>query len=191
MKEGRQPAAEGHLDAEALFVAHAAFIAGFLRRLGVGPDEVDDLVQDVFLVAHSKGGYSPGPAQPRSWLGAIALRLARGNRRARARRREDANSAAIDLASAAAKGPAEKLELQRSLQRVQDALETLDLDHRAAFILYELEGESCKAIAASLDVPVGTIYSRLHTARRRFMDAYDHLGEDERLRGTPRLAEGT
>jgi len=191
MKEDRQQAAEGHLDAEALFRAHAPFIAGFLRRLGVSGNEVDDLVQDVFLVAHSKGGYSPGPAQPRSWLGAIALRLARGNRRAHARSREDADSVAIDLARAAGQGPAETLELQRKLERVQRALSTLDLEHRAAFILYELEGESCQAIAASMDVPVGTVYSRLHNARRRFLEAHRKLAEADGPAVAARFAEGT
>jgi RNA polymerase sigma-70 factor (ECF subfamily) len=190
---------EGRLDAEALFRAHAPFVAGFLRRMGIRAEDVDDLVQEVFLVAHKKGGFVPGAAQPRSWLGAIALRLAANHRRARGRAREDSDAVALDLTAASGKSPAEALELRRSLQRVQGALQTLEIEHRAAFILYELEGESCAAIAASFDVPVGTVYSRLHHARRRFMEAYEgsHSSDvtDETAQDGPgarrTLAEGT
>src|SRR5260370_41260351 len=59
-----------------LFRAHAAFVASFLYRLGLEPSEIEDAVQEVFLIAHRQGGYHPGPAQPRTWLAAIAIRVA-------------------------------------------------------------------------------------------------------------------
>jgi RNA polymerase sigma-70 factor (ECF subfamily) len=62
--------------------------------------------------------------------------------------------------------------LSEALKRVQTALDTLDVDHRAAFLLYELESESCQTIAELLEVPVGTVYSRLHKARKMFLEAY-------------------
>jgi len=65
--------------------------------------------------------------------------------------------------------------MQELLSRVGLALESLDLEHRLAFLLYEVEGESCPEIAAVAGVPVGTIYSRLHHARRRFHAAYAEL----------------
>jgi RNA polymerase sigma-70 factor (ECF subfamily) len=64
------------------------------------------------------------------------------------------------------------LEARRSLQRVQAVLEDLSLEQRAAFVLHDIEGESCERIAAMWNVPVGTIYSRLHHARKRFLEAY-------------------
>ena len=42
-------------------------------------------------------------------------------------------------------------------------------------MLFELEGESCDAIAAGLAIPVGTVHSRLHTARREFAAAFAQL----------------
>lgn len=162
------------LSAEELFVAHAPYVASFLRRLGMPASEVDDLVQDVFLVAHQKGGFTPGEAQPRSWLSAIAVRLVQNKRRSFARNREDSNSLAMEFAEATDKTPAERLELQRSLRRVQLALDSMDMEHRATFILYELENESCQTIAELLEVPIGTVYSRLHKARKRFLDAYEN-----------------
>jgi RNA polymerase sigma-70 factor, ECF subfamily len=160
------------IDAESLFKVHASFIASFLLRLGVARVELDDMVQDVFLLAHRKGGYIPGPAKPRTWLCAIALRMARQGRRVASTRRVRLDEQAVSEAASETSDPARALELQESLSRVWLALESLDLEHRLAFLLYEVEGESCPEIAAVAGVPVGTIYSRLHHARRRFHAAY-------------------
>ena len=43
------------------------------------------------------------------------------------------------------------------------------------FILFELEGESCDSIAAGLGIPIGTVYSRLHKARKLFMEVHSRL----------------
>ncbi len=188
--DGREQGREGRLDAEALFRAHAPFVAAFLHRLGTAAADVDDLVQEVFLVAHRKGGYVPGAGQPRTWLAAIALHVARSGRRARSRRRDVMDETALQAAASVAPDPAEALELRKSLQRVQRALQALDLGHRAAFVLYEIEGEPCESIAASFGVPIGTIYSRLHHARRRFQEAYAVAAQDDPGALRPRLAEG-
>jgi RNA polymerase sigma-70 factor (ECF subfamily) len=176
---------------DALFRAHAPFVAGFLHRLGVPPGDVDDLVQEVFLIAHRKGGYVPGAGKPRTWLGAIALRVARSGHRSRNRRRESPDEPNWASFESQAKDPAEQLELRKSLERVQRALDTLDIDHRAAFMLYEIEGESCESIAAAFEVPVGTVYSRLHHARKRFLDAYGAHDASAPRVGRPRLVGGT
>jgi RNA polymerase sigma-70 factor, ECF subfamily len=163
------------IDAESLFKVHASFIASFLLRLGVARVELDDMVQEVFLLAHRKGGYMPGPAKPRTWLCAIALRMARQGRRIESTRRVRLDEQAVLEAASEAGDPAHAFEMQESLSRVELALESLDLEHRLAFLLYEVEGESCPEIAAVAGVPVGTIYSRLHHARRRFHAAYAEL----------------
>jgi RNA polymerase sigma-70 factor (ECF subfamily) len=160
------------IDAEALFRAHAPFVASFLRHMGARESDLDDLIQDVFITAHRKGGYQPGPAAPRTWLASLAFRVVLARRRHRARRPE--SSELVESLTDAARGPAELLETQRSLQRVQAALDGLSIEHRAAFVLHEIEGESCESIAAIWDVPVGTVYSRLHHARKRFLEAYGH-----------------
>ena len=188
--EGREQAGSV-IGAEALFRAHATFVAAFVSRLGAAKSEVDDLVQEVFLVAHNKGGYHPGPAHPRTWLAAIALRVTQAKRRSVARRREDAGSTAFDAMTAAGKDPGEALEVAESLGRVQRALDTLDIEHRAAFVLYEIEGESCQAIAEALEIPVGTVYSRLHSARKRFLEAHALDGQSTAPAPRPRrVSEG-
>lgn len=182
-RSNRQKAAgdaiAGPMDTETLFRSYAGFVAAFLRRLGVPAADVDDSVQEVFLVTHRKGGYVPGAAHPRTWLAAIATLIAQANARKRARRREhlelleaaDTHSSDVD--------PHTSLAARESLARVQRALDTLELPHRAAFVLYEIEGESCEAIAAAFDVPLGTVHSRLHHARRRFLHAYSGRSADD------------
>jgi RNA polymerase sigma-70 factor, ECF subfamily len=169
-------ASETHLDGGSLFRAHAGFVAGFLRRLGVEPPELDDAVQEVFLIAHRRGGFVAGDAQPTTWLAEIALRVASGIRRSR--RRRAGMAAAAPAAEGTVPTPFEALAASESLARVQQALDTLSLEHRAVFVLFEIEGASCESIAAGMRIPVGTVYSRLHAARRGFQDAHARFAED-------------
>ncbi len=177
------------LDAEALFRAHAGYVASFLFRLGVELADVDDQVQEVFVIAHTKGGYTAGPATPRTWLGAIAVRVASHYRRSRGRRR-DVPDAQLDARAAVAHAgtsPEHSLVIASSLDRVQRALDELEDSYRAVFVLYEIENHSCAEIADALEVPVGTVYSRLHAARSLFREAHARLLDaDER----PRDGEG-
>lgn len=179
MRQRPNTAGQGSpLGAEALFRAHAGFVASFLRRIGIASADVDDLVQEVFLIAHRKGGFTVGSANPKGWLGAIARRVASTSRRSQRRRREDP---ATDLEGV--HGPsadaARVIEGRAALCRVQQALDTLSLDDRAAFVLFELEGLSCEEIAAAFAIPIGTTYSRLHNARKRFVEAHARLERDD------------
>jgi len=160
---------------EALFRAHARFVANFVVRMGVAPDEVDDVIQDVFLTAHRKGGYVSGPARPTTWLAEIALRVVLTHKRSSRRRRVTPDHAALVAAVSSAEQPDETLEHRDALSRVERALDTIAVDRRAVFVLFEIEGESCEAIAGGLGIPIGTVYSRLHAARREFQRAFDRV----------------
>lgn len=174
------------LGVEALFRAHASFVAGFLVRLGAASQEVDDLVQEVFLTAHRRGGYVPGPARPSTWLAEIALRVALASKRSRRRRRVEPDEDTVQAAVDGAASPFDSAATAEAMARVQRALDGLDLERRAVFVLFELEGDSCAAIASCLGVPVGTVYSRLHTARQEFQRAY----ERQERGATPLRSEG-
>jgi RNA polymerase sigma-70 factor (ECF subfamily) len=171
----------GKLDAAALFRAHAPFVARFLVRLGVRHEDAPDLVQQVFLVAHEHGGYQPGPAAPTTWLAAIAFRLGMSARRAFRKRAREFDDAVLATLPAGVESPFERVAAVQALCRVQHALETLDLEHRATFILFELQGESCQAIAHAFGIPVGTVYSRLSHARRSFRMAYERSAAKPRV----------
>lgn len=174
-EDGKPTAPPPHLDAAKLFREHANFVANFVVRLGMRREEVDDIVQEVFLVAHRRGGFVPGAARPTTWLAEIALRVTSATRRRLRRSREDPDVQGVVAAVALTRDPGEQAETAEALRRVQQALEALDEPKRVVFILFELEGESCESIAAGLGIPVGTVYSRLHKARKLFMEAHGRL----------------
>ena len=160
------------IDSEALFKMYARFVASFLFRLGARGADLDDAVQDVFLAAHRKGGYRPGAASPTTFLAQLALEANLKRRRGDGRRQTArSDQAALATIGAAPPDPSQALATKEAATRLQGALDAMDAGHRAVFILFELEGESCDAIAAGLGLPTGTVYSRLHAARRVFRES--------------------
>lgn len=149
------------------FSEYAGAVARFLRGTGVGPDDLEDLVQQVFLTAHEKGGYRPGPASERTWLLRLAW-YARTNHRRHGRRQSE-----IDPAAEPWVEPSQdrSLEARRRLARVERALATLSDGHRATLILFDVEGYSAAEVSETMDIPVGTVHSRVHLARKRLAAA--------------------
>ncbi len=170
--------ANEHLDAAALYRAHADFVARFLLRLGAFGQDVPDLMQEVFLVAHRRGGFITGRAKPTTWLAEISFRVLSDRRKKTRRKLEDSDTETITMVPSEAVSPSDRTESRQSLSRVQQALETLTPEKRSVFVLFELEGESCDSIAQGLGIPVGTVYSRLHAARRDFAKAHTRLTEE-------------
>lgn len=179
------PTTMTRIPAEDLFRQHAPWIARFLARLGAEPSGVEDMVQDVFLVAHRKGGYIPGAASPKTWLADIAQHVKSTANRTRRRRREQVDPGALAAAVHHSPSPYELAASTEGLARVQGFLDQLSEDQRAVFILFELEHEPLVAIAAGLGVPLGTVCSRLDTARQSIRRAYEKL---ESGRGRKRVA---
>jgi RNA polymerase sigma-70 factor (ECF subfamily) len=155
------------VDVDRLFRKHASYVAAFLRRLGVAPDSVDDALQEVFLVAHARGGYRAGPASARTWLGAITIRVAANARRARQRRRETFDDRMLEQPSVH-QTPDVIAEHRQELNHVERALRAMNEVHRDVFLRFAVAGHSCDDIARATGVPTGTVYSRLHAARNSF-----------------------
>ncbi len=158
---------EPTLIAARAFHAHAGAVARFARRMGIGTADLDDLVQEVFLAAHARGGYREGAASERSWYLRLAWYAVTGHRR-----RSRKATAPLDLHEPASDaGQLRTIEARERLARVATALESLSAHHRAALVLADIEGYSTDEIATTLEVPVGTVHSRLHHARKRFTEA--------------------
>lgn len=158
-----------YIDSEELFRRHAQFVARFLIRMGVRDNDLDDLIQDVFLVAHRNGGYRPGSASPTTYLASIAIRARAAHRRKqKSRTWLESNPNAVGRASGEEQDPLETMVRQVDAACFQEALDTLDGDKRAVFVLVEIEGESCVSVSAGLNIPLNTVYSRLRAARERF-----------------------
>lgn len=161
-----------------LFHEHHAYVARFLKYNGAPSAELEDLVQEVFLVAHRRG-FAPGPASPRTWLTHIAIRIASGHRRSQRRHRERPDDDAIAEVPFDGPGPQRSAELHQSIARVQQCLDQLTDKERTVFVLSEIMGESGQAMAELLEVPLGTVYRRLHAARQRLHAAYARLSKED------------
>ncbi len=172
------------LETETLFRRHADFVANFLARLGVAQEDLDDVLQEVFLVVHVRGGYVPGPAKPTSYLGAIATRAALSYRRRRQRRNSRAATFTPDELTNEELNPVQQLQVNESSRALNEALAALDPVLSATLLLVEQEGESCGAVAEAMGSPVGTVYWRLNKARKLLRRELEKRGEQPPMRGT-------
>jgi len=151
------------MDTAALFREHGPYIYRVLRRLGVDESDVPDVCQEVFVVVHRRDADFEGRSSVRTWLYGIAARVASEQRRRVRRRRELVTDVPPELL---AEGAPDEATLMRQARDLLDGiLETLDDDKRAVFVLYEIEELSMAEVAAALECPLQTAYSRLHAAR--------------------------
>ena len=150
---------------EEVFAAHADFVWRSLRRLGVRFADVDDAVQEVFLVVYRRVADYEDRGLMRAWLFSISRQVASHYHRAASRaenrrQRLVVDAAAPDLEDVMARREAERI--------VTSFLEELDEPQRMVFYLSDIEGLTAPEIAAALDVNLNTVYGRLRLARKRF-----------------------
>ena len=163
---------------------HFQFVWRTLRRLGVPDADLPDVSQEVFLVVHRRLGDFVERAKVTTWLFRIAARAARDRRRSARVRREIAIEEPIQTAVDPSADPSRDLERADDRARLEQALASLDADQREVFTAFELEGMTGDAIAAALELPLGTVYSRLRLGRARFRQSLARLSA---ARGLPRV----
>jgi RNA polymerase sigma-70 factor (ECF subfamily) len=142
------------------------FVARSLRSFGVSAAEVDDAVQQVFLVLDRKLD-SVVVGSERAYLFRTAQRLAFRVRRSRASRNEvpvDEEATSVSAVGA----PDQRLEREQGFRILQRILDDFAEELRSVFVLYEIEELTMVEIAELLDVPQGTVASRLRKARQEF-----------------------
>jgi RNA polymerase sigma-70 factor (ECF subfamily) len=156
----------------ALMTAHFDFVWRSLRRLGLSSADADDGAQEVFLVASRKLS-AIAPESEKRFLFATALRVASTRRRGLKRRREEAHpwpgeGEPESSREGSEPGPERLTELARARRDLNLILDGMKLEQRAVFVLYELEEMTVPEIASVLDLPIGTVSSRLRVAREEF-----------------------
>jgi len=156
-----------------MFRAEFSYVTRTLRRLGVRPADLDDRVHDVFVaVFRQRAAYDPArPARP--WLFGFAYRVAADHRKSAWSKRavlDDSFDPADHRPDAGA-----QLDAERERALVLEALEAIELDRRAVFVLADIDGVAQPEIAAALGIPLGTVYSRLRLAREDFAAAVRRL----------------
>ncbi len=145
-----------------------------LYRLGAGADELEDLLQQVYLAVFSSIGRFRQEAGFSTWLYAICLRVLRRHRRSMARwLRLRRNRIALEPDSGQ-EGPEKRLEGMEIARRVRQTLQKLSQKHREVLVLCQMEGLSGEQVAKILDVPVGTVWTRLHHARKAFRRRFEY-----------------
>jgi RNA polymerase sigma-70 factor, ECF subfamily len=145
------------------FVQHYAGVWRFLRRLGVAKDRIDDAAQHVFLIM-LEAIPRIVPGCERAFLYATAIRVAHGLRR---RPQREIVTVEVDRESSLP-APDELTDQKRAREMLDRLLERIDLDTRAVFVLFEIEGFTVPEIADLLKVPLGTAASRLRRSREQF-----------------------
>jgi len=165
-----------------VYDAHVAFVWRSLRRLGVPESSLKDAMQDVFLVVHRRLPEWEERAKITTWLFRICMRVAKDQRRRAHVRKEVFDSAEIDRRADLGADTADALERREDLALFDTALAEIELDQRVVFMLFELEDMTGDAIAELLQIPLGTVYSRLRLARRAFKRSVVRLAAQ---RGSP------
>jgi RNA polymerase sigma-70 factor (ECF subfamily) len=150
-------------DLPTIYRSEFAYVWKTLRRLGAPPSDLEDLAHDVFVVVHRHlGDYDPSrPLRP--WLFGIALRVVSDFRRLGRNLREVA-AERIDVVDKAP-SPDQRMEEVEARAFLMRALDTLDLDRRAVFVMHAFDEMPVPEIAAALSIPLNTAYSRLRLAR--------------------------
>jgi RNA polymerase sigma-70 factor, ECF subfamily len=170
-------------DFRVVYDEHFDFVWRSLRRLGIHPADVADATQEVFLVVHRRLAEFEGRARITTWLYRICLRVASDRRRrARRRREESSDMESLDQTDLGQSSEDRMVE-DEDLRLLEAALMSLSLEQRAVFTLFELEKMTCESIASVLEIPLGTVYSRLRLGRDAFRKAL--LREFARQRSNP------
>jgi len=148
----------------------------YVRRLGVAERDLEDVVHDVFVVAHRQYDTFDPDASPRPWLFGIAFRVVSHHHRRTRVRGETLAGDDSDLAVDPQVGPEAALEHKQATDRLQAALEGLPLEQRAVFVLHDIEERSIPEVEAILQVSTSTLYSRLRLARQRLARIWRRAG---------------
>jgi len=164
---------------ERLFVAHHVTVWRSLRRRGLGPEEAADATQETFLIAAGRLDDIQQDSE-RAFLIGTARRVAHtlGRKTLRWQLDED-----MDQRISSARDTGDE---HADLQLFDIALSKMNPELAEAFVLYEVEGLSSPEIAALLEVPLGSVASRLRRSREQFRDTVRRIERSlQRFTGRP------
>ena len=167
---------------------------GAARRMTRNDSAAEDLVQETYLRAYKGFDRFTEGTNLRAWLFRILTNLFINEYRRRKRRPDEVDLGDTDtLYLYRGLGGGDGARLSRSAEdemldgltsaEVRDAIESLPDSYRVAVLLADVEGFAYKEIAEILDVPIGTVMSRLHRGRKRLRRALQTYGQARGLVG--------
>ena len=157
-----------------LFDRLAPRIKSFMLRKGASAEVAEDLVQDTMIAVWTKAGmYAPDKGSVTGWVFTIARNL----RIDRLRRNSNASFTAIEDFDCPSddRGPDEELALRQEREGVVKALESIPEDQKQILILSFIEDVPQSGIARRLDLPLGTVKSRMRLAYGRLRKTLETL----------------
>ena len=174
---------------------HMSALYSAALRMTRNPADAEDLLQETYLKAYRSYGTFQEGTNLKAWLYRILTNTYINAYRAKKRRPEQTDVEDVEdlylyhrlggLEAAAAGRSAEEEVLERFTDDdVKSALESLPENFRMAVLLADVEGFSYKEIAEIMDVPIGTVMSRLHRGRRALQKALHDFGMSHGLVGT-------
>jgi RNA polymerase sigma-70 factor, ECF subfamily len=158
-------------DFDGLFRQHGAAVARWAAALGGPLVDLEDAVQEVFMVAHRRLSEFRGDAKVTTWLFQITRRVVMGQRR-RVRWRRWLRGSAEDVAGHVATpdlGPIEQLERRQAARRLYAVLDRMNEKYRTILVLTKMEGMEADQIARMTGVSGITVRVWLHRARAQFL----------------------
>jgi RNA polymerase sigma factor (sigma-70 family) len=151
----------------ALFDRHSEALYRFAARLsGIYDGDLDDLVSVTFLEACRSAKAFRGGSSVRTWLFGIAVNVARHHVRGDARRRALLNNYRAQWTADAVDRPDDAAERKQLLDKVDVVLRGLPAELRVVFVLCDVEEITCAEAARTLGLRQGTVWKRLHRARK-------------------------
>jgi RNA polymerase sigma-70 factor (ECF subfamily) len=178
-----------------LAMEHMASLYSAALRMTRNPADAEDLVQETYLKAYRAFGSFQEGTNLKAWLYRILTNTFINSYRARRRRPEESELDDVeDLylyrrlggleGATAGRGPEEEVLDRFTEAEVKAAVEALPEQFRIAVLLADVEGFSYKEIADILEVPIGTVMSRLHRGRRALQKALHQFGIERGLVST-------
>lgn len=159
-----------------IYRAHADFVQRSAGHLGVPDHHLDDVVHDVFIIAHRRlPDFDPARGSLRSWLFGITRRVVLHHRRAAARHRRRLT---VVPSPARTPRPDEEVARRRVVEHIERFLQGLPPNKRLVFTLADIEGMPAVEVARSLGTNVNTVYARLRSARQQFARYLERLEQD-------------
>lgn len=153
-----------------IFDRHFDAIHGYLRRR-IGDDLADELASQTFLIAFDhRYRYERSRPDARPWLFGIATNLLRSHKRHELRETRAYARAGVDPVPDTLDGAEERIDAASMRARLATALEQIPSDEADVLLLYALAALTYTEIAQALEIPVGTVRSRLSRAREHFCE---------------------
>ncbi len=160
---------EGPLDFATLYDAWFEHVSRWLLALGAPTADTEDLAQEVFMVVRRRLCDFDG-RNVAGWLYRIASRQVWQHRRRRWVQRVFSSAQRVNINEVpdGRAGAVAALETQEKRQLLERIVAKMSEKRRVVFMLFEVEGYSGEEIADTLDVPINTVWTRLHHARKDF-----------------------